>query len=154
MPRQTDRSVGQDLHALIASQGLEVTEVQLESAIFREDDLEELVAIRRVIFAVRSKTHDLALVAVFRIADEFANHGVDTAERMGQEHAVEHFDLVALASRHHGGDEVAGAVITEARSFFPRGAVVSTGNMRNVVFEMMLVKSQLVGPYTQRFRQK
>src|SRR5580704_2449019 len=120
MPRQAHRSIRQDLHPLIAAQRLEVTEIEMESTVFGYDDLAKLVAILISVLAIRGEAHHFALVAVFRVADEFADHGVKAAKRVRQKHAVEHFDFVALTAGHHGGDEVAGTVVAEPRRLLPR----------------------------------
>src|ERR1700688_601087 len=86
MACQTYRSIRQDLHPLITAQGFEVTQVQLKTAVFRRDNLRDLIAVR--VPTIRCKAHDFAFVAVLRIADEFANHGIDAAERVRKEYAV------------------------------------------------------------------
>ena len=99
MARQPHCSIRQNLHSLIAAQRLEVAQVELEAAVLWRNNFADLIAIR--IFAVRGKTHDFAFVAVLAIADKFANHRVDTAERVRKKHALEHFDVIALATCHH-----------------------------------------------------
>ncbi len=143
MPRQAHGAVRQDLHPLIASQGLEVSEIKLEAAVLYRDGLADLLAV--CVLAVGSQAHDLAFIAILVVADEFADHRVEAAEGVGEEHAVEHFDVVALATRHHGGDEVAGTVVAQPGGLLPRRTVVSAGDVGDVVFEVMLLKAKFRG---------
>src|SRR5271170_311678 len=138
MPCQANGSVGQHLHSLAAPKRLEVTHVELEVAIFERKDFSNLVDIS--VFSVWSQTHDFAFIAIFSVADEIADHGVETAQRMRQEHSVEHLNFMALAARHHGGDEISRTVVAEARRLFPRRAVIGAGDMRDVMLQMMLLE--------------
>ncbi len=104
MPRQAHCSVRKHLHSLSAAQRLEITHVELEAAILEGDNLANFIDI--CIFPVRREAHDFAFIAVLSIADEIANHGVKAAERVRQEHAVEHLNFRAFTARHHGGDEI------------------------------------------------
>src|SRR5262249_22742899 len=65
---QTDRSVRQYLHSLVAAERLEIAEIELESAIVRRDDFTDLVETGRL--AEGRKAHDLTFVTVLRVADE------------------------------------------------------------------------------------
>ena len=76
MARQSHRAVGQHLHALIAAERLEITQVELEAAILGRNDLANLIAIS--IFSVGSEAHDLAFIAILAVADELADHGVES----------------------------------------------------------------------------
>src|SRR6266567_6196330 len=143
MARQFHRSVRQDLHSLIAAQRLEVAQVKLETAILWRHNFADLVAVS--IFTVGSEAHDLAFIAVFAVSDEFANHGIDAAQRVRQEDAVENFNLAAFATGHHRGNEIAGPVVAESRGLLPWRAVVGAGDVGDVVFEMVLLKTQLRG---------
>lgn len=140
MPRQAYCSVGQYLHSLIASKRLEVAHVELEAAVLQRGNLADFIDVG--VFPVGGETHDFALITIFFVADEIADHGVKTAERMGKENAFEDVDVIALATRHHGGNEVAGTVIAEACRFFPGRAVVRTRNVREVMLDMVLLKVQ------------
>src|ERR1700689_36867 len=85
MPCQAHRSVRQHLHPLSTPQRLEVTHVQLEAAILQRDYFSNLVDVS--VFAVRREPHHLAFIAILSIADEIADHGVETAQRVRQEYA-------------------------------------------------------------------
>ena len=100
MPRQTHRSVRQHLHPLVRPQRLEVTKIQLEARAHRLHQSAHLLQIRWL--AIRRKPHHFAFIAIFRIPDEFADHRIETAERVWQVDAIEHVNLIALAARHHG----------------------------------------------------
>ena len=103
MASQPNRAIGQHLHALIAAQRLEVGEIKLETAVSRGDNLRNLTAVR--IFAIRRQAHDLAFVPVLRVADEFTDHRIETAQRVGEKDAIQHLDVVPLTARHHGRHE-------------------------------------------------
>src|SRR5580692_11605057 len=117
MVGQTNRSVRQNLHSLIASQRIEETGIEIKAAISQADYFTERIA--EPVLAIGREPHDLAFISVLWVADEFANHGVETAERIGQENTIEHFDVIAFASGHHGRNEVSGAVVAEARGLLP-----------------------------------
>src|SRR2546423_13319070 len=117
MPRQPDSSIGQHPHPLIAPQWLEVVEVELKTSVSKKGNFTHLLTISRL--AIGSESHDFAFIAIFLIADEFANHGVEAAQRVGQIDSTENFNLVVFAAGHHGGDEIARPVITESGSFLP-----------------------------------
>src|SRR5208283_3030293 len=142
MPCQAHGSVGEDLHPLIAAEWLEVAHVEPKGAVLERNDSADLLDER--VFAVGREPHHFAFIAVFLVADEFANHGVKAAERVRQEDAVENVDVVALAARHHSGNEITGAVVTEARSFFPWRAVIGAGNVSEVVLDVMFLKVELL----------
>src|SRR5438270_11029551 len=114
-------SIRHDLHALVAAERLEVTEIELKAVLDCPNDLRDVLAVGRI--PVGRQTHDFAFVTIFAVANEFANHGVEAAKGMGQENAVEHFNFVAFTTSHHGGDEISRAVITESGSLFPGRAV-------------------------------
>src|ERR1700680_4834838 len=92
------------------------------------------------VLAIRSEAHHFAFISVFAVADEVADHCVEGTERMRQKHAFKNFDLVSFAACHHGRHKIAGTVVTESRGLLPRGAVVGAGNVRYMVFKMMLPK--------------
>src|SRR5690349_9427797 len=117
MASQAHGAVGQHLHPLITAKRLEVAEIELKPAIHRRHDLRNLTTIS--FLAVWCESHNFAFIAIFRVADELANHGVDAAQRMRKKDAVDHFDLIAFAARHHRRDEVSGTVITEAGRLLP-----------------------------------
>ena len=117
----------------------------MEAGIPGSNDLAECVAVGVFILAVGSEAHDFAFVAVFVVADELADHGVDAAEGVRQEYAFEHFDVVAFAARHHGGDEISGTVVAEAGGFLPGRTVVGAGDVCDVVLEMVLAEPKLRG---------
>src|SRR3954447_14181812 len=100
MPGQCNRAVRLDLHSLIAADGLEVIQVKLRAGGASHEQLANLLAVS--IFAVWRQSHDLAFVAIFVVADEFANHRVEASKGMRQKNAIEDVDITALASRHHG----------------------------------------------------
>src|ERR1700722_3491009 len=152
MPRQLHRSIRQDLHSLIASQWLEVTQIKLESSTRHGNDLPKLISISIILLAVRSKTHHLTFIAVLRISDKFADHCVKTTQRVRQKNTVEHFDLVALAARHHRGNEVARTVVTEACRLLPRRTVVRAGDVREMMLYVVLLKPKLRGRNVESFR--
>jgi len=85
-----------------------------------------------------------ARVMVGLVADELADHGVEAAQRVRQENAFQHLDIAALATRHHGRNKVAGAVIAEARRSLPRRAIVGAGNVSDVMLEVMFLKTQFL----------
>ena len=152
MARQLNGSVWQHLHTLVAAERLEIAQIKLKATIFRRYDLADLFAIS--VFAVRSKSHHFAFIAVFAIADEFANHGIETAQRVRKEYAVEHFNLVALTAGHHRGNKIARTVIAESSRLFPRRTVVRAGDVGDVVFEMVLLKTELRGIDIKRLGQQ
>src|ERR1700733_3816678 len=80
MAGKANRSIGQNLHALIAAQRLEVTRIQLKAVVFGLNNLRNLIPVR--IFPIRREAHDFAFVTVLVVANEFANHGVNTTQRM------------------------------------------------------------------------
>src|SRR5579864_3703061 len=118
MAGQAHGTIWQDLHSLIAAKRLEVAEIELQAAILGRYDLLDLAAVR--VLAVRCKAHDLAFIAIFRVADEFTNHRVEASQRVREEYPVQHLNLVSLTTSSHRRDEIAGAVVTEARRFLPR----------------------------------
>src|SRR5579863_1033314 len=59
--------------------------------------------------------------------------------------ALEHFDVSAFAAGHHGGNEVSGAVVAEAGRSLPGRAVIGTGNVGDVVLDVVLLKAKLRG---------
>src|SRR5579864_3827754 len=122
MARQAHGTIWQDLHSLIAAKRLEVAEIELQAAILGRDDVLDLAAVS--VLAIGSKAHDFALIAIFRIADEFTNHRIEASQRVRKEDPVQHVNLVALTASSHRRDEIAGTVIAEARRFLPRRAVV------------------------------
>src|SRR5579872_2381595 len=124
-------SIRENLHSLIAAKRLEIPEIQKESVIFWRDDFGDLLAIG--IFSVRRQSHHFAFIAIFRVADEFADHRVKAAQRVREKHAIEDIDVIPFAARHHGRNEITGAVITEARSLLPRGAVIGAGDVSDVM---------------------
>src|SRR5579871_2341053 len=77
VPRQTNSSIWKNLHALIASQRLEVAEIQAEAPVLHANKLINLLA--ECVPAIGSQAHDFAFVAIFRVADEFADHRVQAA---------------------------------------------------------------------------
>ncbi len=113
--------------------------------------LRDLLAVS--VFAVRREPHDFAFVAVFVVSDEFANHGVEAAQRMRQKNSIENFDLIALTARHHGGNEIAGTVVTEAGGLVPGRTVVGAGDVRDVMFEVMLMEPHGLAERHQRLCQ-
>ena len=141
MSRELDRSVVLNLHALIAAQRHEVIQVEAKGRIVELNNLAHSLAVS--VLPVRCQPHHFAFIAIFFVADELADHGVETAQRMRQEDSLQHFNFVAFAARHHGGNKIAGAVITEACRLFPRRTVVSARNVSHVVLEVMLLKAQL-----------
>src|SRR5579859_4840296 len=61
---------------------------------------------------------------------------------MWEKNAIQNFDLIAFAVRHHGRDKIAGAVIAESGRLVPGRAVVGAGDMGKMVFEMVLAKPE------------
>src|SRR5208282_607826 len=116
--RQSNRTVRQNLHSLIAAQRFEETVVKIEAAVFWTNNFGQLFA--QCVPSIRREAHNLAFIAVLRVADELANHRIETAERVRQENSIEHFDLIAFAARHHGGNEVSGTVVAEPCGLIPR----------------------------------
>src|SRR5450755_1280261 len=106
------------------------------------------------LLAVRRQAHHFAFIAILAVTDEFANHGVETAQRMRKEHTVENFDLIAFAPRHHRRNKIARAVVAEPSGLFPRRAVVRAGDVGDVVLEVMLLKTKLRGIDIQGLQQK
>ena len=88
------------------------------------------------------------------VADEFANHGVKAAQRVRQKNAIEYFNVVAFTTRHHRGNKIAGAVIAKTRRLLPGRAIISAGNMSDMMLEVMFLKPQLPGVDFQRFREQ
>src|SRR4051795_9259074 len=125
MPRKPHGAIRQDLHALIAAERLEVTEIKLETAIPDRDDFLDLAAVR--VLAIRSKPHHFPFIAVFGVADEFADHRVETPQGVRKEHAVEDLYVVAFAGSHHCRNEVARTVVAKPCGFFPWRAVIGAG---------------------------
>src|SRR4030088_3139329 len=78
MTSQANRSIGQDLHALIAAERLKIAEIQFKTAILRSDKLGDLI--QKSFFTVRSQAHNFAFIAIFAVSDEFANHRIETAQ--------------------------------------------------------------------------
>src|SRR5437870_13845166 len=64
-----------NLHSLVAAKRLEIIKIELEAAVFEPNNFANLAAIR--VLAIRREAHDLALIAVFLIADEFADNSVE-----------------------------------------------------------------------------
>src|SRR5690242_6500026 len=62
---------------------------------------------------------------------------------MRQKYSVQYFNLVAFTPSHHCGNEIARSVIAETGRLIPRRAIVRTGDVRDVMFEVVLLKSQL-----------
>src|SRR5579864_5186207 len=141
MPCQANRTIRQNLHALIAAKRFEVTEIKLQPAVLWRYDLADFIAVRCL--AVRRKAHHLTFVAILRVANEFANHRVYASERVWEEDTIENLYVAALATRHHRGNEIARAVVAEACSFLPRRAIVRTGDVCDVVLKMMFLKTEL-----------
>src|ERR1017187_10957027 len=106
-----------------------MVEVKLETAIPRRHDLADLIAIS--LFAIGCKTHDFAFIAVLAVADELANHGVNAAQRVRKEDAVENFNLIAFATSHHRRNKIAGSIVAEAGSFLPRGTIIGARDVRS-----------------------
>src|SRR5260370_21457846 len=73
---------------------------------------------------------------------------------MGKKHAIEHFDVVALTARHHGGNKISRSVVAEACGLLPRRAVVGAGNVSDMMFEVMLLKTELCGIDVEGLQQK
>src|SRR5260370_38587337 len=115
--RQLHSAIRQDLDSLIAAERLEIAKIQSESAVRRRRDLADLVAIR--VLPIRRQSHDLAFVAVVAVADEFANHGVNAAQRVRKKDAIKNLNFVAFATGHHRRNKVARTVIAESGCFFP-----------------------------------
>ena len=89
----------------------EVVEVELEQ---RPVELHELAHLREVPRRpVRREAHHLALVAVVRKAEPLRDGGVEDAERVRVDDALEHVEVVAVALREHRRREVAEAVDRE-----------------------------------------
>ena len=122
----------------------------MECVVAQRNDFADFIEVR--IFAVWREAHDFAFVTIFLVADEIADHGVETAEGMRQEDAIEDLYVVAFAARHHGRDEVAGTVITEAGGLLPRRAVVGAGNVREVMLYVVFLKPELGGIGIERLR--
>src|SRR6266566_4145959 len=96
-------------------------------------DLHSLIAAKRLeIFEIELE------VAVLQ-ADELTDHGVKTAERVRQKHTIQDFDVISFTARHHGRNEVAGAVVAETCGPFPRRAVIGAGDVGDVMLEMMFL---------------
>src|SRR5437667_9431652 len=141
MARKADSTSGQDLHSLIAAKRLEIFEIELEVAVLQADDLGKLTTIR--ILAVGREAHNLAFIAILPVADELTDHGVKTAERVRQKHTIQDFDVISFTARHHGRNEVAGAVVAETCGPLPRRAVIGAGDVGHVMLEMMFLKTEL-----------
>src|SRR4051794_15897681 len=94
-------TVSVNLHPLIASQRLEIVEIELKHSIFQANDLSDLVTMSWL--SIGRESHNFAFIAIFFVPDKLANHGVKTAQRVGKKHAIENFDFITLAPRHHGG---------------------------------------------------
>src|SRR5689334_1046396 len=118
MPRQLDRSVWLNLHTFVAAERLEIFKIEFKSGSAGHQQVAHLADI--CVLAVRSESHNFAFIPIFVVADELANHGVEAAERMGEEHAVEHLNIALLAARHHRGDKITGAVVAESGRLLPR----------------------------------
>src|SRR5579862_382099 len=149
---QLPGAVRQYLHALIAPEWYEIFQVQMEAAILWCHHFADLIAIR--LLAVGRKAHHLAFIAVLCVPDEFTNHRIDAAERVRKEDTIENFNFVAFAARHHGGNEIAGTVIAEARGLLPWRAVIGAGDVGDVVLEVVLLKTKLSGVNIKGLRQK
>src|SRR5579859_791547 len=141
VPGQLNGPVGQHLHALIAAQWLEITQVELKPAALCGDDPVDLADIG--FCAVGCQPHDLALISVLCIADEFANHGIEATQRVRKKDTLQHINLIALTACHHGGDEISGTVVAETGGLFPGRAIVSARDMRNVMLQTVLLKPEL-----------
>src|SRR5436305_12300369 len=85
----------------------EVIEVEREERPVEADEPPELVDVRTL--AVRSEPHHLAFVAVVREAEPLRDRRVEEPERVREEHAAEHLELVTAAVREHRRREVAAA---------------------------------------------
>src|SRR5207248_387299 len=97
-------------------------EIELEPISLRHQQVANLLAIR--VFTIGSQAHHLAFVAIFAVANEFANHGIETAQRMWQEDSIQHLYVIALTTRHHRGNEISRAVIAEPCRLLPGRTVV------------------------------
>src|SRR5437763_9108563 len=142
VPSQVNRTVGHYLHSLVAADGHEVVEIQMEVAVAKLDDLAQGIAVG--VLAVWGKPHYLAFVTIFLVADELAQHGVEAAQRMREKDTVKHFNVVSFAARHHGRHEVTGTVIAESCGSLPRRTVVGAGDVSEMVLEMMLLEAQFL----------
>ena len=58
--------------------------------------------------------------------------------------------MIAFAAGHHGGNEVSGAVVAEARGLIPGGAVVGACDVRDVMFEVVLLEAKRFGVDVER----
>src|SRR5579859_7374924 len=111
MPRQLDRPIRLDPHALIAAERFEKVEIQRKSRIPGHQQFANLFAVS--VAAIGRKAHDFAFIAIVAVSDELANHRIKAPQRMGQEYSIEHLDVSAFATRHHGGDEISRSVVAE-----------------------------------------
>ena len=136
MSRQGHCAIGLDLHTLVAAERLKKIEIEFEPISLRHQQVANLLAIR--VFTIGSEAHHLAFIAIFAVADEFANHGIEAAQRMRQEDAIQHLYVISFTTCHHRGDEISRAVIAEPRGLLPRRTVVRAGNVSNVVLKMVL----------------
>lgn len=100
--------------ALAALVHAEVAGGQAEPAVLRQDQ-HLLHQLRPAVLAVGVEAHHLVFLAEAGEADELADRGVEEAQGVRQQHAVQHVDAGALAAGRHHAAEVAGAVEGEAR---------------------------------------
>ena len=119
----------------------EVVEVQLEE-VRRLHELAHLLAVD-VGVAVRGEAHHLALVAVLREAQPLRDGRVEDAERVREEHAVEHVEVVAVAEREHRRGEVAEAVHRQDRGLLERRDEERARDVRLVVLDVVELRAQL-----------
>src|SRR5208282_4130059 len=152
MSRQTYRSVRQHLHSLAASERLEVAHVELKVAVLDPYNLPDFIDV--CVFSVRCEAHDLALVAIFSVPDKVADHGVETAQRIRQEHTIQNLNIWPLTARHHRRDKISRAVIAETRRPFPRRAIISTGDVSDVMLEVMFLELQHCGIHMEGMSQQ
>src|SRR6202035_4688142 len=150
MPRQLHPAIRHNPHSLIASERLEKTAVKIKAPVSQTNNIRQPIA--KPVRAIWREPHDFAFIAILRVADELANHGIKTAQRIRQEHTIEHFNLVPFATRHHRGNKISRPVVTEAGSLLPRRAIISAGNMSNVMLEMMFLETQRLRIDIERLR--
>src|SRR5205823_8774758 len=118
VPSQVNRTVGHYLHALVAAEGHEVVEIQMEVTVTKLDDLAQGIAI--CLPTIWGKPHNFAFITILFIADELTQHGVEAAQRMREKHTVKDFNVISFAARHHGRNEITGTVIAESCGSLPR----------------------------------
>ena len=96
----------------------EVVGVQREAAVAHLHDVAH--RLEHLGLAVRREAHDLVLVAVVRETEELREGGVEDAERVREDDAVEDLEAVAAADGEQCRREVAEAVERENRGFLER----------------------------------